>query len=436
MHSRLIVNKRLVLAYFIGGIVWIFFIDDILILLNIMHDPYALKLVETIIFIVVSSYLLYSFIKQTEYCKKAEEDENQLSLLINSMPDFVCFKDGEGRWLKVNDFGRDLYHLNEVNYIGKTDADLGVINPFFKEAFDECLKSDNDTWKQAKITRADESFILPNEETKTFDVIKVPLFYDSGERKGLVIIGRDITQQKLTEAMLLKKEKLSVIGEMAAGIAHEIRNPLTGVKGFLQLMGENNTASKDHLSIIMSEMDRINHIVSELLVLSKPQPKKYNPFLLSESLSYVCNITSHEAKEKGIIIDFGNDSYDPTVFGDRNQLIQVFINIIKNSIDAMPRGGRIDISVNNIDQKFVKVIVVDDGIGIPKERLNKIGEPFFTLKEKGMGLGLTISNKIINEHKGTINIESVVTVGTTVSITLPVYNDHVDHVPEAYKSSN
>ncbi|MDX8365852.1 ATP-binding protein [Cytobacillus sp. IB215665] len=433
MHSRLIVNKRLVLAYFIGGIVWIFFIDDILILLNIMHDPYALKLVETIIFIVVSSYLLYSFIKQTEYCKKAEEDENQLSLLINSMPDFVCFKDGEGRWLKVNDFGRDLYHLNEVDYIGKTDADLGVINPFFKEAFDECLKSDNDTWKQAKITRADESFILPNEETKTFDVIKVPLFYDSGERKGLVIIGRDITQQKLTEAMLLKKEKLSVIGEMAAGIAHEIRNPLTGVKGFLQLMGENNTASKDHLSIIMSEMDRINHIVSELLVLSKPQPKKYNPFLLSESLSYVCNITSHEAKEKGIIIDFGNDSYDPTVFGDRNQLIQVFINIVKNAIDAMPRGGRIDISVNNIDQKFVKVIVVDDGIGIPKERLNKIGEPFFTLKEKGMGLGLTISNKIINEHKGTINIKSVVTVGTTVSITLPVYNDHV---PEACKSSN
>ncbi|MFS1515277.1 ATP-binding protein [Bacillus sp. SCS-151] len=433
MHSRLIVNKRLVLAYFIGGIVWIFFIDDILILLNIMHDPYALKLVETIIFIVVSSYLLYSFIKQTEYCKKAEEDENQLSLLINSMPDFVCFKDGEGRWLKVNDFGRDLYHLNEVDYIGKTDADLGVINPFFKEAFDECLKSDNDTWKQAKITRADESFILPNEETKTFDVIKVPLFYDSGERKGLVIIGRDITQQKLTEAMLLKKEKLSVIGEMAAGIAHEIRNPLTGVKGFLQLMGENNTASKDHLSIIMSEMDRINHIVSELLVLSKPQPKKYNPFLLSESLSYVCNITSHEAKEKGIIIDFGNDSYDPTVFGDRNQLIQVFINIVKNAIDAMPRGGRIEISVNNIDQKFVKVIVVDDGIGIPKERLNKIGEPFFTLKEKGMGLGLTISNKIINEHKGTINIESVVTVGTTVSITLPVYNDHV---PEACKSSN
>ncbi|MDX8360543.1 ATP-binding protein [Cytobacillus sp. IB215316] len=433
MHSRLIVNKRLVLAYFIGGIVWIFFIDDILILLNIMHDPYALKLVETIIFIVVSSYLLYSFIKQTEYCKKAEEDENQLSLLINSMPDFVCFKDGDGRWLKVNDFGRDLYHLNEVDYIGKTDADLGVINPFFKEAFDECLKSDNDTWKQAKITRADESFILPNEETKTFDVIKVPLFYDSGERKGLVIIGRDITQQKLTEAMLLKKEKLSVIGEMAAGIAHEIRNPLTGVKGFLQLMRENNTASKDHLSIIMSEMDRINHIVSELLVLSKPQPKKYNPFLLSESLSYVCNITSHEAKEKGIIIDFGNDSYDPTVFGDRNQLIQVFINIVKNAIDAMPRGGRIDISVNNIDQKFVKVIVVDDGIGIPKERLNKIGEPFFTLKEKGMGLGLTISNKIINEHKGTINIKSVVTVGTTVSITLPVYNDHV---PEACKSSN
>ncbi|MGM7682264.1 ATP-binding protein [Cytobacillus sp. Hm23] len=427
------VNKRLVLAYFIGGIIWIFFIDDFLILLNIMHDPYALKLVETIIFIVVSSYLLYSFIKQTEYCKKAEEDENQLSLLINSMPDFVCFKDGEGRWLKVNDFGRDLYYLNEIDYVGKTDADLGVINPFFKEAFDECLRSDNDTWKQAKITRADESFILPNEETKTFDVIKVPLFYDNGERKGLVIIGRDITQQKLTEAMLLKKEKLSVIGEMAAGIAHEIRNPLTGVKGFLQLMGENKTTSKDHLSIIMSEIDRINHIVSELLVLSKPQPKKYNPFLLSESLSYVCNITSHEAKEKGIIIHFSNESYDPTVFGDKNQLIQVFINIVKNAIDAMPRGGRIDISVNNIDQQLVKVIVVDDGIGIPKERLNKIGEPFFTLKEKGMGLGLTISNKIINEHKGTINIESVVEVGTTVSITLPIYNGHV---PETCKSSN
>ncbi|UTE77652.1 ATP-binding protein [Rossellomorea sp. KS-H15a] len=350
--------------------------------------------------------------------QKLLEEENQLSTLLHSLPDFVCFKDGDGRWLKVNQFGRRLYNLEDIDYVGKTDRDLGELVPFFKDAFDYCIDSDEESWKAEQVTRCEEGFFLPNGEFKTFDVIKVPLFHSNHERKGLVIIGRDISQQKIAEEMLLRKEKLSVVGELAAGIAHEIRNPLTSIKGFIQLLEENEHVSGHYLKVMSSEMDRINQIVGELLILSKPQMREFQSFDMSEVLRYVVKVMGHEALLKGITLNIKLPTSPILVFGDKNQCIQVFINIIKNAIESMDEG-EIDVDWK-IRNESIHIIIEDEGTGIPPDRLKRLGEPFFTLKEKGMGLGLTISQKIIEDHKGSLQIDSEVNKGTRVEVTFPV----------------
>ena len=350
--------------------------------------------------------------------QKLLEEENQLSTLLHSLPDFVCFKDGDGRWLKVNQFGRRLYNLEDIDYVGKTDQDLGELVPFFKDAFDYCIDSDEESWKAEQVTRCEEGFFLPNGEFKTFDVIKVPLFHSNHERKGLVIIGRDISQQKIAEEMLLRKEKLSVVGELAAGIAHEIRNPLTSIKGFIQLLEENEHVSDHYLKVMSSEMDRINQIVGELLILSKPQMREFQSFDMSEVLRYVVKVMGHEALLKGITLNIKLPTSPILVFGDKNQCIQVFINIIKNAIESMDEG-EIDVDWK-IRNESIHIIIEDEGTGIPPDRLKRLGEPFFTLKEKGMGLGLTISQKIIEDHKGSLQIDSEVNKGTRVEVTFPL----------------
>ncbi|MCA1055024.1 PAS domain-containing protein [Rossellomorea aquimaris] len=348
-------------------------------------------------------------------------EESQLSTLLHALPDFICFKDGEGRWQKVNQFGRELYNLEHIDYLGKTDRELGELVPFFKDAFDYCIESDEETWKAGGMTRCEEGFYIPSGEFKTFDVIKVPLFDEEQNRQGLVIIGRDITQQKLAEEMLLRKEKLSVVGELAAGIAHEIRNPLTSIKGFIQLLEENEHVAQNYLTVMSSEMDRINQIVGELLILSKPQMREFEPFDMRDVLDYIIKVMGHEALMNGINIHREQPETAMHVHGDRNQIIQVLINIVKNAIDAMTEG---DIMIEStVSDTHITISVVDQGEGIPPDRLKRLGEPFFTLKEKGMGLGLTISQKIVEDHKGRLHIESEVGKGTRVDVRLPRWRE-------------
>ncbi|MDG5473945.1 ATP-binding protein, partial [Jeotgalibacillus sp. ET6] len=358
------------------------------------------------------------------------EEELKMTALMQSMPDFVCFKDGQGRWIRTNDFGLELYGLKGHHYMGKTDRELGKVNPFFEEAFEYCMVSDEETWQKAVTVRANESFYVPSGEFKTFDVIKVPIFYEDGSRKALITIGRDITQQKQAEERLVKQEKLAVAGELAAGIAHEIKNPLTSLKGFIQLMREERNLTADNIEIMSSEMDRIHSIVEELLVLSKPQTRLEEAFPLHSVIEYVVSVLKHQAAEKKVNLQVEACSHeDDFILGDRNQLIQVFINLVKNGIESMEKGGRLIISRHQHENEIC-VAIKDEGTGISAEKLAKIGEPFFTTKSKGMGLGLTICQKIIHEHKGQINYDSTENKGTTVSVCLPLHRKPQAETPK------
>nr|WP_246055323.1 ATP-binding protein [Pseudalkalibacillus caeni] len=419
MFKKLIsaLKRHPALSYMVISLVWVTLTDYYLELY--FSENRTIDTLKGWFFVAVTTWLIYIILKKDKQEKVAKSEEIKLNTLINSMPDFVCFKDGNGRWIKVNEYGKQLYQLEGVDYVNKSDRELAEISPFFKDAFLHCVDSDEEAWVNRKLTRCEESFLIPSGEMKTFDVIKVPLFFSNGERNGLVTIGRDVTQLKQTEAILRNREKLSVAGELAAGIAHEIRNPLTSVRGFLQFMKEMDKPSPDHFDIMSIELDRINEIVSELLVLSKPQSKSFKFVEINTHLQKVINLLNHEALITKAKIDTHFEGKKLIIFGDEDSLKQAFINIIKNAIEAMPSGGEINVQTE-IKNNEVSITIKDNGIGIPKERLARIGEPFYTLKEKGMGLGMTITNKIIEEHKGSLKIESEVNVGTTVTVSLPV----------------
>lgn len=241
-----------------------------------------------------------------------------------------------------------------------------------------------------------------------------------GQMVSIATISRNITARKHTEEVIRRSEKLNIVGQLAAGVAHEIRNPLTTLRGFVQLMKE-KPLSPTHTDIMMSELDRINFIVGEFLVLAKPQVSRYQPADLSEIVCDLVLFLDSQANLSNVqFITAFPEKPIPHVVCEPNQLKQVFLNILKNAMEAMPGGGTIRIELLPQPSEFVTVRVTDDGCGIAPDELERLGEPFFTKKSSGNGLGLMVSQQIIANHKGTIAFQSQLGVGTTVEVRLPL----------------
>lgn len=422
--NHLLKNKpyyKIPLLYIILGIVWILGTD---LLLTHMEQS---NNIDTIwrtfkgwFFIVVSGILFFILFKNQYKMQKVEEEREMLSSFINAMSDFISIKDGENRWLELNDFAYKLYNLNEADYSGKNDAELSELYPTYREHFLECVRTDEEAWAKRKPIQFEEILQLEEGE-RIFQVIKVPLFTKEGMRKNLFVIGRDVTDIKRAEELIAKNEKLSVVGQLAAGVAHEIRNPLTSLKGFVKLIKENKGDNDFYLGIMDKELERINIIVNELLLIAKPQKEAFSKNNIVSLLRSVIDLMISEAKMSGVKIevDAGNDL--PLIDCEAYHLKQVFINIIKNAIEASEEGDLINVKIFQKEGNIC-VEIIDEGCGIERERLQRIGEPFFTMKEKGTGLGMTVSYKIIQNHNGSLHIDSELGKGTTVSVHLPIEN--------------
>lgn len=237
---------------------------------------------------------------------------------------------------------------------------------------------------------------------------------------SIATISRNITARKQTEEVIRRSEKLSIVGQLAAGVAHEIRNPLTTLHGFAQFMKQ-KPLSPAHIDLMMSELDRINFIVSEFLVLSKPQASRYRPADLKEIVNDLLLFLDSHANMNNVQFETSfPESPVPKLICEPSQLKQVFLNILKNAMEAMEGGGVIRIELLHERGESLTVKVTDEGYGIPPEELHRLGEPFFTKKDSGNGLGLMVSQQIISNHKGTMTFRSELGVGTSVEVRLPL----------------
>lgn len=219
---------------------------------------------------------------------------------------------------------------------------------------------------------------------------------------------------------LRQKEKLAVIGQMAAAIGHEIRNPLSSLKGFTQLQQERYPNTNDFYPIMIQEIDRINSIVNDLMYLGKPRSIQFEKASIEEIIAYTLSITQQQAEGHKVTVETLMAGPLPPIDCDEKQLKQVFINLLKNAIESMPEGGNIKININLVEKNKMSVSIQDEGNGISSEHILNLGEPFFTTKKDGTGLGLMVTNQIIKDHQGEMKIESIIDKGTKVNVTLPI----------------
>ncbi|EJR57560.1 PAS domain S-box protein [Bacillus cereus VD107] len=272
---------------------------------------------------------------------------------------------------------------------------------------------------QTAFTLQDE-FVFPTGKTMTTE-FSVRVFNLNG-KKIFLSISRDITERLKTEELLRKSEKLAVVGQLSTAIAHEIKNPLTAMKGFIQLLKSMEIKNTEHyLDIVFSEIERIDSITNEFMTLAKPEALEIKTNDLNVLMKQIIMLLEPQATMNCIQIKTEFTSDTSFILCECNQLKQAFINILKNAIEATPMGGEILIQIEYVpDQNQVNIRFTDYGCGIEQERIPYLGEPFYSIKENGIGLGLMICYRIIEKHQGRILIESEVGKGTTVNINLPI----------------
>ena len=225
---------------------------------------------------------------------------------------------------------------------------------------------------------------------------------------------KDITDKKEVEEMMVRSEKMSIAGQLAAGVAHEIRNPLTAIKGFLQLLQAGINRKDEYYKIMIDEIEKMEAITSEMLFISKPLTDYEDEESVIGMIEDVITLLRSQAKMKDIKI-IQKNSIDSFIYCDKSQVKQVLINLVKNAIEAMDEPGNIIIT-NETNDSFVEINIIDEGEGISEEIIHKLGEPFFTTKQHGTGLGLMITKQILRRHNATMEILQNKNKGSTFKL--------------------
>lgn len=351
--------------------------------------------------------------------KKAEraliESENKYRLIAENMTDLIILFDINGNGIYASPS-----HESVLGYpprIFEEKNTLHLVHPadshLIPVYFEEVIQTKSPAKLEFRLLHA-------NGYWKLFEFIGTPVIGENGLVEHVMVVATDITDKRRAEELLSRSEKLSLVGELAAGIAHEIRNPLTTIKGFIQLF-QQGIRKEEYFHVILKEFNRVEDIIKEFLSLAKPQEIRLKPVSVPSLLNEIATLLESEVHLKNVEFVIEIEEGIPTVMCDINQIKQVLLNLCKNSIEAIDinRKGFIKIYAS-VKDKHLCIEVIDNGVGINEERLRRLGEPFFSNKEKGTGLGLMICFRIIKEHKGTIIFESVENQGTTAKIRLPL----------------
>lgn len=334
-----------------------------------------------------------------------------LGILVSDQEDRVVYNN------KAIDRLLPLYHGDHSEHLVWSIINNDDIFHFVKE-----------TLYEHKTIR-DKIFVLNREtETKILSISILPLA-SKGEIYGNVILVDDVTEVKEKEIKLKRAENLASLTTMAAGVAHEIKNPLGSMSIHIQLMNKilnreelNTEALKKYLDIINDEVERLNSIVVDYLFAVRPMNVELSESDINIVLKELIEFTQYELKESKIEVNLNLNKDIPKVYLDVKFIKQAFLNIIKNAIQAMSDGGKLQIITKQKDN-MVLVSIVDNGIGMNHKVQDKIFEPHFTTKDTGSGLGLTLVYKIVKEHKGDIKVTSKEGEGTAFNFLFPGIQD-------------
>lgn len=345
---------------------------------------------------------------ETEYSQLIFHHISDLIFLIRTV-DEHCYEIEA-----MNDAFLANYHTTMEEISGKR------IEEFLCE--EQCIKAFRrfrEVIKSKRTLHFEEEYTFEEQGYRLFDITLVPIIEDNTVCK-LIGTAKDITEKRACEDQLAQAEKLSVVGQLAAGVAHELKNPLTSLKGFLKLIKFRN---KDHdikryIEVMENEFCRLQLIIEEFLILAKPSKLTFNTHRLENIIDEVIELLNAQANMNSIVLTTEYSDSLPPLYCENNQLKQVFINIIKNAIEASDGGDKISVRIDFFDKHF-HISIKDNGKGIAQEEIEKLGSPFYTTKKNGTGLGLAICKRIIEKHKGKLRVKSTIGYGTEITVTLP-----------------
>lgn len=331
--------------------------------------------------------------------------------MIEADPRAILLFQSDGKLMEINRSGREWMNGSVVDLQGLTVLDvLSRLQPDHAHEMLQRLQN-----KETLEVRVGERILSDFELSELVD--------EQGHAAGSMLCMRDVTEDKKFQKEIIQSEKLAVVGQLAAATAHEIRNPLTSIKGFLQLLehrlkgNQHESEIKEYTRIMVEEVDRMEKIIRDFLLMTKPSDVTREQADLNAVIERMLVLVQNQATLRNI--EVVTDLMPlPHVLMHKEAIQQVILNLLRNAFEAMNIGGVLTLKTYE-EVKYVAVVVNDTGVGMTEEEIANLGSPFYSTKTEGTGLGLTVSSKIIREHGGLLEVESVKNVGTTITIKLP-----------------
>ena len=345
------------------------------------------------IFVIQNYYLVDKTLKQTrDYTQQ----------LISSMANGLMSIDTKGMIISYNNVALELLDIKESDLAN--NKDLRDIISFEKTGIIQTLENSKKIFDREVVYLKKTGHSVPLSWSST------PIESENKRFKGAVILIRDLSEIKELQERVHRTEKLAMVGSLSASVAHEIRNPLSSIKGFAQFLGksfEEGTQQSKYSKMMVKEVDRINGVVNDLLTFARPMSVVPSLTDVESMLNHVVSLVTVDAKEKNVEVQYSCSTDLKSVELDENQITQMLLNLLINALNAVDEKGDIKLHAGLINSgKNLIIEVEDNGSGVPNKLKTKIFDPFLTTREKGTGLGLAIVKKIVDNHDGTISVAS------------------------------
>jgi two-component system sensor histidine kinase HydH len=335
--------------------------------------------------------------------------------VVENMPIGLLAVDTDGRIVSFNQTAEGVLQITAQEVLGK---DAKEVLPKPLERLPQELEADEDVIEKEIECRLEDGRTIPMEISVS------RLAGDDGVSMGHIILFSDLTEIQELKREVERSQRLASLGRIAAGIAHEIRNPLSSIKGFATYFGERYRdipEDRKTAEIMVEEVERLNRVIGQLLEFARPLAVRKKSTSMETTIHHSLKMIERDAQAKHIRVETDLSLNVPEVYIDPDRMNQVFLNLYLNAIEAMEHGGTLSVALNQReDLKSVRITVSDTGSGIEKEDLVHVFDPYFTTKQSGTGLGLAIVHRIIEAHRGEVRVESETGRGTSVTIILPV----------------